>query len=68
MTATPPPAKPGIKTTEFWFTLFVIVGGPLAIQFGDEKWAQAVGVAAAALASAGYASSRGKVKAGSTQP
>jgi hypothetical protein len=55
--------KPGIKTTEFWLSVAAIIIGALqtAGVFGaGNQW---VGAITAALASLGYASSRGTVKA-----
>ena len=54
--------KPGIKTTEFWLALVVVTLGALAATFSEAQWAQAVGLVAAALTSAGYGMSRAKAK------
>lgn len=56
--------KPGYKTTEFWLTLILIVGGVLdetnAWHFMPHNWA-AIGMAVVAGA---YSLSRGKAKQG----
>lgn len=58
--------KPGWKTTEFWLTVAAQVVGMLlasGVVHDGSGFAQALGVAATALAAAGYSVSRGKVKA-----
>lgn len=59
-----PAERPGIKTTEFWLAVFVVVGGALAAQFSTNPIAQTIGMIAAALGSAGYGFSRAMVKRG----
>ena len=58
--------RPGFKTTEFYFTLIATLIGLLmasgVIEAGS-VWDKAVGMAAMVLASMGYSTSRGKVKA-----
>lgn len=56
------PAKPGLKTTEFWLALIVTAGVAVATVFEDEPWARIVGLVAAALTSAGYGLSRAIAK------
>lgn len=52
----------GMKTSEMWITVSVVVMGAVAATFSDQPWAQAAGAIAAALASAGYGLSRSRVK------
>lgn len=54
--------KSGIKTTEFWMALVVTVAGVVASVYSTQPWAQALGLVASALASAGYGLSRASVK------
>lgn len=56
--------RSGIKTTEFYLALVVVILGALATLFEDNPYAQMAGALAAALASAGYGISRAKSKAG----
>lgn len=65
ITETPPPVKPGYKTTEFYITLGVTVLGMLwgAGIFGEgTSLDRALGLAAMALAPFGYTLSRGAAK------
>lgn len=58
--------KPGLKTSEFWFSLAAAVVGVLLTSgvFGSGTPAEQVaGIIAAGLAAAGYSVSRGAVKA-----
>lgn len=58
--------KPGFKTSEFWLTLAAVAVGAFLASgaLPSEHWAiKLAGVAASALAAAGYSWSRGKVKA-----
>ena len=60
-----PMSKPGIKTTEFWLTILVIVGSGLGSIFGDAEWVKVVSLFVGALSAMGYAQSRGRAKSGS---
>lgn len=57
------PPKPGYKTTEFWLTFAAVIVG-LALESGafGGTIMNGLGLAAAALASAGYSWSRGIAK------
>lgn len=57
--------KPGIKTTEFWMALGVVLCGALAATFASAQWAQVAGMTAAPLTSAGYGFARSQAKGGS---
>ena len=60
--------KSGYKTSEFWLTAAAAIVGLLmsAGVFADASiWAKGLGLAAAALASAGYSVARGLAKNGS---
>lgn len=64
-----PPPKPGWKTTEFWLTLLALgltqlYASGVTDSHADSSWVKAIAFFAAALTAAGYAVSRGKVKAG----
>jgi len=57
--------KSGIKTSEFWLSAAAAIVGLLMTSgvFADASiWSKGLGLAAAALASAGYAVSRGMAK------
>ncbi len=54
--------KPGLKTSEFYMAMAVVLLGALASVYADAEWAKAAGMVAAALASAGYGFARSKVK------
>ncbi len=56
--------RPGIKTTEFWMALAVVVFSSLAAMYAEKEWAQVAGVVGAALASAGYGFARSQAKQG----
>lgn len=56
--------KPGIRTTEFWLALLVILGGAVATVYPTNNAAQVAGLVAGALAAAGYGVSRALVKRG----
>ena len=58
--------KPGIKTTEFWLALGVVVLGAIASVYTDSDWAKVAGTAASALAAAGYGFARTAAKAADT--
>lgn len=64
MTNETTPAKPGIRSTEFWLalaaTILVAVGGVWA----ESELAKLAGIVGAALVSAGYSLSRAQVKRG----
>jgi hypothetical protein len=62
MSEEPQEPKPGVRTSEFWLALVVVVGGAIASVYQANPMAQVAGIAAAALASAGYGLSRAKVK------
>jgi hypothetical protein len=53
-------AKPGLRTTEFWLTLAVIVAASVLLALG--KIDQAAWLTAAGVSSGGYAISRGLAK------
>ena len=58
--------KQGYKTTEFWLAAAASVAGMVVASGAipaDGKWGQIVGLVVVALASMGYSSTRGKVKA-----
>jgi hypothetical protein len=58
---TTPKSKPGTRTTEFWLTVLVIIAATLlrlTDDISENAWAVAVGIQGA-----GYALSRGIVKA-----
>ena len=54
--------KSGIKTTEFWLALAVMVGGALAAVYQDSEFARIAGIIASSLAAAGYGWSRTRIK------
>jgi Ser/Thr protein kinase RdoA (MazF antagonist) len=54
--------KPGLKSSEFWMATVVVSLGAVASVYAEAEWAKAVGMIAAALASAGYGFSRARVK------
>ncbi len=54
--------KPGIKTTEFYIALAVVVLGALPQVYDSSDIAQLGGLIAMALASAGYGFARSKAK------
>lgn len=54
--------KPGLKTSEFYMAMAVVILGAVASVYAEAEWAQAAGMIAAALASAGYGFARSKVK------
>ena len=59
--------KEGWKTTEFWFSTVVALWGIIMASGAvdpDNAIVKLIGGAVAAIASAGYAHSRGKTKAG----
>lgn len=58
------PTKPGIKSTEFWMALVVVVGGAVAAVYADKQWAKVVGMAVSGLVAAGYGFQRAMVKRG----
>ena len=59
--------KPGIKTTEFFIALLVVVLGGLPQAFPDgDPWVKMAGIIGAALTAAGYGFVRAKTKAGGT--
>ncbi len=64
MSNSAPPAetRPGIRTTEFWLALIVVLGGELSAAYSSQPWAQVVGHVAAALSALGYGFSRARVK------
>jgi len=58
--------KAGYKTTEFWLAAAASIAGMVVASGAipsDGKWGQIIGLVVAALASMGYSSTRGKVKA-----
>lgn len=58
--------KPGWKTTEFWKSALIAVAGLIMASGAIPSsgvWGQVAGMVSAALASAGYAASRGAAKA-----
>lgn len=63
-----PPAKPGIRTTEFWVTIVTVLGALLLPFLPVEKaerlgeWATLIGQIAAAAAAVAYAFARAIVK------
>ncbi len=57
-------SKPGLKTSEFYMAMAVVLLGALASVYADAEWAKAAGMVAAALASAGYGFARSQVKKG----
>jgi hypothetical protein len=68
-----PTVKPGAKTTEFWLTLVAQASGILTLFTGvdvsgpAQGAVKAVGAAVVALASLGYAISRGLTKKGALE-
>lgn len=58
--------KNGIKTTEFWIALCVVVMGALGSVYAETDGGRVLGLVASALASAGYGMSRSVVKAASS--
>jgi hypothetical protein len=56
--------KAGIKTSEGWITLLIVLAGALGPVLAkvENPWVQAIGLAAAAIAGSSYAQSRAKVK------
>jgi hypothetical protein len=56
--------RPGLRTTEFWLALAVVILGALATTFSTEPWAQIAGTIAAALSAAGYSFARTAAKRG----
>lgn len=55
--------KPGIRTSEFWVSVAVVLMGAAATAFSSSPFAQIAGSLAAALAAAGYAFPRTSAKA-----
>jgi len=56
------PPKPGVKTTEFWLALAVVVIGAVVAAYPQSPLAQVFGVVASALTAAGYGFARAQVK------
>ena len=54
--------KPGLKTTEFWLALAVLVLGAAASVYAESDLGRMAGMVAATLASAGYGFARSSVK------
>lgn len=54
--------KPGVKTTEFWLALTVVLAGAIASVYSDREWAKVAGIIASTLAAAGYGFQRSLVK------
>ena len=54
--------KPGVKTSEFWLALAVTIAGAISAVYAEAEWAQALGIVASGLASAGYSFARAQVK------
>lgn len=55
--------KPGIRTTEFWLALGVVILGAVASVYTESEWGRIAGTVAAALVAAGYGFSRMVTKA-----
>lgn len=60
-------SKPGIKSTEFYMAMAVVLLGALASVYAEQEWAKAAGMVAAALASAGYGFARSKIKSADSE-
>ena len=56
-----PDPKPGIKTTEFWLGMVVVVFSAVSVVYA-QPWAKVAGLVAMGLAAAGYSLSRGQAK------
>lgn len=67
-----PEPKPGIRTTEFWMTLAVILLGCLGpaglLADLDDTWARLAGYGLAVLAAMGYTLQRVRLKWGAEEP
>lgn len=62
-------ATPGIKSTEFWVSLFVTVAGTVLAYLPDESLAaKIIGGAMAVLSQLGYTASRAAVKRAEASP
>lgn len=59
-----PNIKPGVKTSEFWLALVVVLAGALATVYSDHEWAKVAGIVSAAFLAAGYGLSRAVTKGG----
>lgn len=59
------PVRHGVHTSEFWLAAATVVGAmtAAAAQILPGPWGTAAAILAAGIASAGYSSSRGRVKA-----
>lgn len=53
----------GMKTSEFWVAMAVVVMGAVAQVYPGNQWSQMAGLIAGALASAGYGFARSRSKA-----
>lgn len=57
--------RAGWRTSEFWLSILVVVGGAAAAIWSHNQVAQAAGMLASALSVIGYGNSRATVKKGS---
>jgi hypothetical protein len=61
------PAKPGVRTTEFWIALAATAACAVSAVYATQPWAQAVGAVGAALVASGYGLQRSAVKRAASQ-